>query len=110
MDGGYRIVTSMDIKATAAAHKRIGEQIKNSNKDALMLAAVQPGTGQVLGAVQAGYNDIGILTAPDGRSYAVAVMIKRTSTPLPTRMALMNNVVRAVIDNHQARTGGTYTL
>src|SRR5207245_2699126 len=36
------------------------------------------GTGQVLGAEQAGYNDIGILTAPDGRSYAVAVMIKLT--------------------------------
>ena len=52
------------------------------------------GTGQVLGAQQAGYNDIGILTAPDGRSYAVAVMIKLTSVPLPTRMALMNNVVR----------------
>jgi beta-lactamase class A len=68
------------------------------------------GTGQVLGSVQAGYNDIGILTAPDGRSYAVAVMIKRTATPLPTRMALMNNVVRAVIDSHQARVGGAYTL
>ena len=40
------------------------------------------GTGQVLGATQAGYNDIGILTAPDGRSYSVAVMIKKTSTPL----------------------------
>jgi beta-lactamase class A len=68
------------------------------------------GTGQVLGSVQAGYNDIGILTAPDGRSYAVAVMIKRTSTPLPTRMALMNNVVRAVIDSHEAARGTAYTL
>ena len=67
------------------------------------------GTGQVLGDVQAGYNDIGILTAPDGSSYAVAVMIKRTSTPLPTRMALMNNVVRAVIDSHESR-GAAYTL
>ncbi len=67
------------------------------------------GTGQVLGTAQAGYNDIGILTAPDGRSYAVAVMIKRTSTPLPTRMTLMNNVVRAVIDAH-ARDGAAYTL
>ena len=38
------------------------------------------GTGQVLDGVQAGYNDIGIITAPDGRSYAVAVMIKKTST------------------------------
>ena len=58
------------------------------------------GTGQVLGAQQAGYNDIGILTAPDGRSYAVAVMIKLTSVPLPVRMTLMNNVVRAVIIQH----------
>jgi len=67
------------------------------------------GTGQILGDVQAGYNDIGILTAPDGRSYAVAVMIKKTSVPLPTRMTLMNNVVRAVIDSHQTN-GAAYTL
>ena len=58
------------------------------------------GTGQVLGPQQAGYNDIGILAAPDGRSYAVAVMIKLTSVPLPVRMELMNNVVRAVIAQH----------
>jgi beta-lactamase class A len=58
------------------------------------------GTGQVLGPLQAGYNDIGILTAPDGKSYAVAVMIKLTSVPLPVRMTLMNEVVRAVIAQH----------
>jgi beta-lactamase class A len=58
------------------------------------------GTGQELGGVQAGYNDIGILTAPNGRSYTVAVMIKKTSVPLPARMILMNNVVRAVITQH----------
>ena len=58
------------------------------------------GTGQELNGQQAGYNDIGILTAPDGRSYSVAVMIKLTSVPLPVRMTLMNNVVRAVITQH----------
>jgi beta-lactamase class A len=68
------------------------------------------GTGQVLGGVQAGYNDIGIITAPNGRSYAVAVMIKKTSTPLITRMNLMNNVVRAVIDQHDATYGAGLTL
>ncbi|MBA3526602.1 MAG: class A beta-lactamase [Pseudomonadota bacterium] len=68
------------------------------------------GTGQVLGAVQAGYNDIGVLTAPNGRSYAVAVMIKRTSTPLGARMTLMNNVVRAVIQQHEISQGGRYSL
>jgi beta-lactamase class A len=64
------------------------------------------GTGQELGGVQAGYNDIGILTAPDGKSYAVAVMIKKTSTPLPVRMTLMNNVVAAVIEQHDRANGG----
>jgi beta-lactamase class A len=63
------------------------------------------GTGQELGGYQAGYNDIGILTAPDGRSYAVAVMIKKTSVPLPVRMTLMNNVVRAVIAQHDMLSG-----
>jgi beta-lactamase class A len=69
------------------------------------------GTGQVLGATQAGYNDIGVLTAPDGGSYSVAVMIKSTSTPLGTRMTLMNNVVRAVIAQHEMSRGpAAYTL
>jgi beta-lactamase class A len=62
------------------------------------------GTGQELGGIQAGYNDIGILTAPDGKSYSVAVMIKKTSTPLPVRMTLMNNVVKAVIEQHDRAT------
>ena len=69
--------------------------------------AHKTGTGQELGGVQAGYNDVGLLTAPDGSSYAVAVMIGRTSTPLPVRMTLMNKVVRAVIAQHEAtREGG----
>ncbi|MEA3016231.1 MAG: beta-lactamase class [Sphingomonadales bacterium] len=67
------------------------------------------GTGQVLGSVQTGYNDIGILTAPDGRHYAVAVMIRRTSAPLGTRMALMQNTVRAVIGYSQSEGGGGYS-
>ena len=60
------------------------------------------GTGQVLGGEQAGYNDIGLLHSPDGRHYAIAVMIGRTSTPLATRMALMQEVVRAAIAYHDA--------
>jgi beta-lactamase class A len=68
------------------------------------------GTGQVLGSTQAGYNDIGILTAPDGRSYSVAVMIKKTSTPLGVRMKLMNDVVRATIVQHEMRFSPAITL
>lgn len=68
------------------------------------------GTGQELDGIQAGYNDIGILTAPDGKSYAVAVMIKKTSTPLSVRMTLMNNVVKAVIQQHDMAKGEDYAL
>jgi beta-lactamase class A len=73
--------------------------------------AHKTGTGQVLGGEQAGYNDIGIVTGPDGHSYAVAVMIRRTSAPLGHRMAAMQNTVRAVISydenaDRYARYGG----
>jgi beta-lactamase class A len=68
--------------------------------------AHKTGTGQVLGSTQAGYNDIGILTSPEGRHYAVAVMIGRTATPLGARMGLMQNVTRAVIAFDEAQGGG----
>jgi beta-lactamase class A len=63
--------------------------------------AHKTGTGQVLGGEQAGYNDIGVISGPDGRSYALAVMIRRTSAPLAQRMAAMQNTVRAVISFDQ---------
>jgi beta-lactamase class A len=67
--------------------------------------AHKTGSGQILNGTQAGYNDIGILTSPEGRHYAVAVMIGRTSTPNLTRMQLMQNVTRAVIAYDQAQQG-----
>lgn len=56
------------------------------------------GTGQVFQGEQAGYNDVGILTSPEGRCYAIAVLIGRTARPLRERMALMQKVVAATID------------
>jgi beta-lactamase class A len=73
-------------------------------------ASHKTGTGQVLGGVQAGYNDVAVLTAPDGKSYAVAVMIKKTSTPLTVRMNLMHDVVEAVIRQHDSAKGKSYAL
>jgi len=70
--------------------------------------AHKTGTGQVLGGVQAGYNDIGIVTAPDGHSYAVAVMIRRTGAPLGERMAAMQKTVRAVIAFHESGAHAEY--
>lgn len=66
--------------------------------------AHKTGTGQILEGEQAGYNDVGILTSPEGRSYAVAVMIGRTDRPLAQRMALMQKVVGATIDYDRTLT------
>lgn len=63
--------------------------------------AHKTGTGQVLGPRATGYNDVGLLTAPDGRTYAVAVFIADTTRPVPERQALMQAVTRAVIAQHQ---------
>lgn len=59
------------------------------------------GTGQILGAVSTGYNDVGIMTAPDGTRYAVAVMLGNTTAPIPERMRLMQSVTRAVARYHR---------
>ena len=56
------------------------------------------GTGQVYEGEQSGYNDIGLFTSPDGRTYAIAVMIARTRVSIPERMAMMQDIVRAVVN------------
>ena len=45
--GGYRITTTLDLKAQKDARGRIADLIKEKDKNALLLAAVQPGTGKV---------------------------------------------------------------
>jgi beta-lactamase class A len=62
--------------------------------------AHKTGTGQELAGRATGYNDIALLTAPDGRTYAVAVMIGETRRTIPERMSLMQAVTRAIIANH----------
>ena len=64
--------------------------------------AHKTGTGQVLGDLATGYNDVGLLTAPDGRAYAVAVMIASTRRSVPERQTLMAQVAAAVAAAHAA--------
>ena len=58
--------------------------------------AHKTGTGQDLGARNAGFNDVGLLTAPDGRRYAIAVMIGDTREGVRTRQQLIQSVASAV--------------
>jgi beta-lactamase class A len=69
--------------------------------------AHKTGTGQDLGDLSTGYNDVGLLTAPDGRLYAVAVMIASTRAPIPVRQSLMADVARAVVRYHDGQSGQT---
>lgn len=58
------------------------------------------GTGQDYKGLTAGYNDIGIATAPDGTRYAIVVLLGDTTASVPARMAMMQSVSRAVAEFH----------
>ncbi len=60
--------------------------------------AHKTGTGQDYRGASIGINDVGILTAPDGHAYSVAVMMARTRHAVPERLKLMQSVSRAVAD------------
>jgi len=59
------------------------------------------GTGQDLGVRTAGFNDVGILTAPDGKSYALAIMIGDTRRPIRERQMLMQQVAQAIVAHRE---------
>lgn len=59
--------------------------------------AHKTGTGQVDEQLATGFNDIGLLTGPDGRTYVVVVMIGQTTSDVKARQAMMQGVTRAVI-------------
>ncbi len=60
--------------------------------------AHKTGTGQFYNGRQSGYNDVGLVTSPDGRTYAIAIMIGETRRPTLARMDMMQAVTRAVAD------------
>jgi membrane peptidoglycan carboxypeptidase len=45
--GGYRIVTTMDVTTEDAARANIEKYVPTGDKNALMMAAIEPGTGKV---------------------------------------------------------------
>ena len=61
--------------------------------------AHKTGTGQDLGGRNAGFNDVGLLTAPDGRRYALAVMIGDSRRPIRERQQLIQAVAAAVAND-----------
>ncbi|HEX8447072.1 MAG TPA: serine hydrolase [Sphingomonas sp.] len=82
---------------TLMASSRTGPQRMRAGSGPGWAFAHKTGTGQELGSQATGYNDIGLMTSPDGRTYALAVMIKTTRQPIPVRQRLMADVARAVV-------------
>jgi beta-lactamase class A len=79
---------------------RSGPQRLRGGLPAGWTIAHKTGTGQEFEGRATGYNNVGIITAPDGTQYAVAVMLAHTTASVPQRMALMQGVARAVAMNH----------
>ncbi|AJP74261.1 beta-lactamase [Sphingomonas hengshuiensis] len=102
---GLSLLARGTLLSPASSAHLIGLMRASRTGPARMRAGLKPGwalahktgTGQDLGNMTTGYNDVGILTAPDGHRYAVAVMIASTRVSIPVRQRLMANVVRAVI-------------
>ncbi|WP_344081145.1 transglycosylase domain-containing protein [Luedemannella helvata] len=64
--GGYRIVTTLDVKVQEAAKKNIEKQVPTGSSDALMIAAVEPGTGKI--KAMATNRKYGLDTSKNGQS------------------------------------------
>lgn len=64
--------------------------------------AHRTGTGSSWQGVTVATNNIGLLFAPDGRTYAVAVFLKRSRRSAQAREALIADVARAVVAHWNA--------
>lgn len=82
------------------ARTRSGPQRLRAGVPVGWSVAHKTGTGQEFDGRSTGYNDIAILTAPDGTRYAVAVMLAETTASVPQRMQLMQAVSRTVAAYH----------
>jgi beta-lactamase class A len=69
--------------------------------------AHKTGTGPDWRGASVGINDVGLLTAPDGRTYAVAVMVRQTWRPASARHALFQGVTRAIAASWSANPSGS---
>jgi beta-lactamase class A len=67
--------------------------------------AHKTGTGQDFEGAAIGINDVGLLTAPDGHTYAVAVMMRQTRKAVPARLEFMQAVTRAVAEQWNESRG-----
>jgi len=59
--------------------------------------AHKTGTGQDYRGASVGINDVGLITAPDGKTYAVAVFLQKTKHPVSERLAFLQSISQAIV-------------
>jgi beta-lactamase class A len=104
---------SGELLSAASTHKILSTMAKTKTGGMRVRAALAPGwtwnhktgTGQTLNGRSAGINDIGLLTAPDGSVYAMAIMTNPNSTDGGAQ-EMMRAITKAVIAQHQRSRSG----
>ena len=87
---------STDFMLGLMGEARTGQMRLRAGMEPGWSLAHKTGTGPDWRGASVGINDVGLMTAPDGHTYAVAVMVRQTSQPAAARHRLMAGVARAV--------------
>lgn len=100
-----------ELLSAASTQKLLGIMGRTRTGGLRVRAALAPGwdwnhktgTGQELQGRIAGINDIGLLTAPDGKVYAMAIMTIPSNNASGSAQRLMRDVTKALIAAHGRR-------
>jgi beta-lactamase class A len=96
---------SSDLLLSIMADARTGKRrLKGGLPDDWTIAH-KTGTGQDLRNYSVGINDVGVVTAPDGHAYAIAVMIPKTSRGVGARMDFMQHISEDLVAFWNAEHG-----
>jgi len=97
LDGGELLseASTLRLMSIMAHSPRGAERLKAGFPKDAAFAHKTGSSGTDLG-VTAAYNDVGVLTLPDRRSYAVAAFLTGSTAPEPARAALMADLGRVV--------------
>lgn len=97
------LATSRDPKARYRNDSTPGPKRLKELLPATTAVADKTGTDATRNGLTAATNDIGIITLPDGRHLAIAVLVKDSAADEATREATIARIARAAFDRWSAR-------
>jgi membrane peptidoglycan carboxypeptidase len=103
--GGYRIVTTLDVGIQDSAKKNVEKELPTGNSDALMVAAIEPGTGRV--KAMAANRNYGLDTSANKPSSDPAKRAKGIKGTYPTTT---NPIISGGGDISGYKAGSTFKM